>query len=71
MHSSYSSDLTPSDYHMFLPMDNIFVGGKFTTREACEHRLFLFIANKDEGFYERDMVTLPSKWQQIVKENGV
>jgi len=66
MHPPYSPDLAPSDYHLFLSMANDFAGEKFTSREACENRL-QFFANRDEGFYERGIMKLPSKWQQVIE----
>ncbi|KAG5307589.1 CRBN protein, partial [Pseudoatta argentina] len=71
---SYAStlypDLTPSDYHLFLSMANDFADEKFASREACENRLSQFFTNRDEGFYERDIMELPSKWQQVIEQNG-
>jgi len=70
MHPPYSPDLTPSDYHLFLSMANNFASEKFASREACENRLSQFFANRDEGFYERGIMELPSKWQQVIEQNG-
>ena len=61
MHPPYSLDLAPSDYHLFLSMANDFADEKFASREACENRLFQFFVNRDEGFYERGIMELPSK----------
>ena len=71
MHPPYSQDMAPSDYHLFLSMANDFAGEKFVSREACENRLSQFFspANRDEGFYERGIMKLPSKWQQV-EQNG-
>jgi len=63
MHPPYSPDLAPSDYH--LSMANTFAGAKFASREACENRLSQFFTNRDKGFYERGIMILPSKWQQL------
>jgi len=51
-------------------MANDFAGEKFASREACENRLSQFFANRNEGFYERGIMKLPSKWQQIIEQNG-
>ncbi|KAG5308008.1 SETMR methyltransferase, partial [Acromyrmex insinuator] len=69
MYPPYSPDLTSSDYHLFLSMANDFAGEKFALREACENRLSQFFANRDEGFYERGIMELPSKWQQVIELN--
>lgn len=70
MHPPYSPDLAPSDYHLFLSIANDFAGENFASREACENRLDQFFANKDKSFYERGIMKLPSKWQQIIEQNG-
>ena len=70
MHPPYSPDLAPSDYHLFLSMANEFAGENFASREVCESRLSQFFANRGEGFYERGIMKLPSKWQQVVDQNG-
>lgn len=70
MHPPYSPDLAPSDYHLFLAMGNDFAGENFASRETCENRLSQFFANKDQGFYERGIMKLPSKWQQVIEQNG-
>jgi len=62
MHPPYSLDLAPSDY-LFLSMANNFAGEKFASREACENRLSQFFANRDEGFYERGVMKLPSSYR--------
>ncbi|OAD54130.1 Histone-lysine N-methyltransferase SETMAR [Eufriesea mexicana] len=69
MHPPYSPDLVPSGYHLFLSMANNFAGEKFASREACENRLSQFFANRDKDFYERGIMELPSKWQQVIEQN--
>jgi len=46
MHSPYSLDLAPSDYHLFLFMANNFAGKKFASGEACENPNFLPIGTR-------------------------
>ena len=70
MHPPYSPDLAPSDYHLFLALQNFLSDKKLGSREDYENRLLEFFANKDQGFYERGIMKLPLKWQQIVAKNG-
>lgn len=70
MHPPYSPDLAPSDYHLFLSMANALGGVKLASRKACENWLSEFFANRDKGFFERGIMKLPSKWQQIIEQNG-
>ncbi|GFX21386.1 histone-lysine N-methyltransferase SETMAR [Trichonephila clavipes] len=60
MHPPYSTDLAPSDYHLFLSLKNFLSDKKFGSREDCENQL-LFFANKDQYFYERGIMKLPLK----------
>jgi len=50
-------------------MANNFAGEKFTSRKACEN-LSQFFANRNEDFYERSIMELSSKWQQVIEQNG-
>ncbi|KAL9910473.1 histone-lysine N-methyltransferase SETMAR-like isoform 1-T5 [Glossina fuscipes fuscipes] len=70
MHPPYSPDLAPSDYHLFLALQNFFNAKKLESREDCENRLLEFFANRDQDFYERVILKLPLKWQQIIQQNG-
>ncbi|XP_046820280.1 histone-lysine N-methyltransferase SETMAR-like [Vespa crabro] len=47
MHPSYSPDLAPSDYHLFLTMQKFLSDKKSASREDCENQLLEFFANKD------------------------
>ncbi|CAK9834554.1 Histone-lysine N-methyltransferase SETMAR [Anthophora retusa] len=70
LHPPYSPDIAPSDYYLFRSLQNSLTGVKLATREACENHLSQFFANRDKDFYERGLMKLPSKWQQIIEQNG-
>ncbi|GFY20231.1 transposase [Trichonephila clavipes] len=70
MHPPYSPDLVPDDYYLFLALQNFLSDKKFGSREDCESRLLGTFANKGEDFYERGIMKLPLKWQQIIQQNG-
>ncbi|GFU02872.1 mariner Mos1 transposase [Trichonephila clavipes] len=61
MHLSYNLDLAPSDYHLFLALQNFLSDKKLGSREDCENRLLEFFANKNQDFYERGIMKLPLK----------
>ena len=67
---SYSPDIAPSDYQLFLSMANALSGIKFDSKEACEKWLSEFFVNKEGGFYEGSIMKLPSRWKQIIEQNG-
>ncbi|GFT33984.1 mariner Mos1 transposase [Trichonephila clavipes] len=62
-------DLAPSDYHLFLELQNFLSDKKLGPREDYENRLLKFFANKDQDFYERGITKQPLKWQQIRQQN--
>ncbi|GFW24589.1 mariner Mos1 transposase [Trichonephila clavipes] len=70
MHPPYSPDLSPRDYHLFLALQNFLGDKKSGSREDCENLLVELFAKKDQDFYERDIMKLPLKWQQIIQQNG-
>ncbi|GFU22624.1 transposase [Trichonephila clavipes] len=70
MHPPYSPDLTPSDDHVFLALQNFLSDKKLGSSEDCENRLLELYANKDQYFYDRGIIKLPLKWQQIMQQNG-
>ncbi|GFX04103.1 histone-lysine N-methyltransferase SETMAR [Trichonephila clavipes] len=70
MRPPYSPDLAPSDYHLFLALQNFLSDKKLGSREDCENRLLDVFANKRQDFYEKDIMKLPLKWQQIMQLNG-
>ena len=69
-HSAYSPDLAPSDYHLFKHLQNFLDGTKLTTREACENKLVQFFTNRDEDFFNRGIMKLPSKWTKVIEKIG-
>ncbi|GFS92958.1 histone-lysine N-methyltransferase SETMAR [Trichonephila clavipes] len=66
MHPPYSPDLVPSDYHLFLAVQNFLSDKKLGSREDCENRLLGVFANKGQDFYERGIMKLPLRCQQIM-----
>ncbi|GFV43235.1 histone-lysine N-methyltransferase SETMAR [Trichonephila clavipes] len=69
MHPPYSPDLAPSDYPLFLALQN-FLSEIRNWDQDCENRLLDVFVNKGEDFYERGIMKLPLKWQQIIQQNG-
>ncbi|GFW75625.1 histone-lysine N-methyltransferase SETMAR [Trichonephila clavipes] len=63
MHPSYSPYLEPTDYHVFLALQNFLSDKKLVSREDCGNRLREFFANTDQDFYEEGIVKLPLKWE--------
>ncbi|GFX26091.1 histone-lysine N-methyltransferase SETMAR [Trichonephila clavipes] len=58
MHPPYSSDLALSDYQVFLILQNFRSDKKLALREGHENLLLEFFANRDQNFYENDIMEL-------------
>ncbi|GFX54842.1 histone-lysine N-methyltransferase SETMAR [Trichonephila clavipes] len=70
MHPPYCPDPAPSDFHLFLSLQNFLGDKKLGSREDFKNRSQEAFSNKDEYFYERGLLKLPLKWQQILQLNG-
>ena len=62
-HPPYSLDLAPSDYHLFLPLQNFLRSKKFKNEEDIKQALVNFFASKDEIFFKNGIYKLPAYWQ--------
>ncbi|GFX62482.1 histone-lysine N-methyltransferase SETMAR [Trichonephila clavipes] len=69
-HPPYSLDLTKSHRHLFLAWQSFQNDKKLGSREDCENRLLEFFTNKDQGFYERGIMKITLKLQQIIQQKG-
>ncbi|GFV14653.1 transposase [Trichonephila clavipes] len=70
IHPPYSPDLESSGYHLFLALQNFLSDNILESRGDCENRLLEIFTNKDQDFYDRGLMKLPLKWQQIIQQNG-
>ncbi|KOC66810.1 Histone-lysine N-methyltransferase SETMAR, partial [Habropoda laboriosa] len=61
------TDLAPSDYHLFKHLQNFLDGTKLASREACENELVKFFTNRDEDFFNRGIMKLPSRWTKVIR----
>ena len=61
LHPPYSPDLAPSDYYLFRSLQEFLNGKTFNDDETVKSHLVHFFANKDQKFYEREIMKLPEK----------
>ncbi|GFV99095.1 hypothetical protein TNCV_1510721 [Trichonephila clavipes] len=52
---------------LFLALQNFLSDKILESRGNCENRLLEFFTNKDQDFYDRGLMQLPLKWQQIIQ----
>lgn len=69
-HPPYSPDLAPTDYHLFRSLSHYLCEKKFDDEEDLKNDLINFFNNKSKDFYERGIMTLPNRWQQVIDTNG-
>jgi histone-lysine N-methyltransferase SETMAR len=69
-HPSYSPDMAPTDYHLFLSLQNSLAGKTFASDDTIKTHLNDFFAGKDQKFYEAGIMKLPERWKLIVEQNG-
>lgn len=69
-HPSYSPDLAPSDFHLFLSLQNSMRAMRFNSDEDLKQHIVQFFANKDKSFYERGILKLTERWKKVIEQNG-
>ncbi len=69
-HPPYSPDLAPTDYHLFRSLSNYLGEKKFDDENDLKTDLANFFAQKSQDFYERGILSLPGRWQQVIDSNG-
>ena len=69
-HPPYSPDISPSDYHLFLSLDNYMRDRHFKNKEEVKEGVLTFFSLKNEDFYKSGVNKLVSRWQKIVDCDG-
>ena len=69
-HPPYSPDLAPTDYHLFRSLSNYLSEKKFDEVDGVKMDLINFFGQKSQDFYERGILSLPQRWQQVIDTDG-
>jgi hypothetical protein len=69
-HPAYSADISTSDYHLSLSLDDHKCNRKLLNPEALETELNNFSASKNHEFYRSDIYKLVSRWYKITDSGG-
>jgi histone-lysine N-methyltransferase SETMAR len=59
----YSTDLAPSDFHLFVPMKDGLLGQHFPSYDAVVRAVKQLSTSTGADFYERGMQALVHRWQ--------
>jgi histone-lysine N-methyltransferase SETMAR len=66
----YSPDIAPSDFHLFLSLQNALNGQTFPNQNELEEFLDNFFESKPASFYRDGIYKLPGLWEKIAAKSG-
>ena len=69
-HPSYSPELAPTDYHLFLSLTHHLAGRSFETEDDLKTAIADFFDQIPPNFCERGILSLPGRWRQVIASNG-
>ncbi|KAG5319831.1 MOS1T transposase, partial [Pseudoatta argentina] len=70
IHSLYSPDIAPSDFHLFRSMAHGLADRRFHSYEEAQKWIDSWIASKDMSFFRRGIHVLPERWEKVVSSDG-
>ena len=70
VHPPYSPDMAPTDFHLFLALQNVLRDQTFTSGNALIEAVEEFLTAKNEEFFSNGILKLPGKWRDILRSNG-
>ncbi|GFU24763.1 mariner Mos1 transposase [Trichonephila clavipes] len=65
LHTPYSPDHSPTDYHLFCSLQKIFGGKTFNSEEQITQAVENFFQFKPATFYKEGIYKLPGRWEKI------
>jgi len=69
-HAAYSSDLAPSDYHLFRSLQHTLSDQRFANIDDIKNCIDNFIVSKLKSFFERRIQKLPDLWAKVIESQG-
>ncbi len=69
-HAPYSSDLAPSDYHLFLSVRNYLCNKNYKDFDELKSDLTAFFETQLVSSYKRGIELSPARWAKVVENNG-
>ena len=69
-HPAYSSDLAPTDYHLFHSLSHHLREKKFDDGNDVKMDIANFFGQKFQDFYECGILPLPERWRQVIDSSG-
>ena len=69
-HPPYSSDIAPSDFHLFRSIAHGLADQHFQSFEELEKWIASWIASKEDSFFRAGIRKLPERWEKVVASDG-
>jgi histone-lysine N-methyltransferase SETMAR len=69
-HPPYSPDLAPSDYHLFISLQNHLNNKKFERFEEVNDAILAYFESKPRSFYKARIEKLVTHWETAIASNG-
>lgn len=69
-HPPYSPDLAPTDFHLFLSLQNHLNKTKPMSSEEAKNEVVAFFEGKPTDFFERGIRKLKQRWSDVISNDG-
>jgi hypothetical protein len=69
-HPPYSTDLAPSDYHLFGPLKDHLNCHHYETDEAIQEAVGSWLHGAGPDFYRRGIFKILQRWQKCIDRDG-
>lgn len=69
-HSTYSPDLTPSDYYLFADLKRVLQGKRFGSNKEVIAETEAYFEAKDASFYRKGIEMLEKRWSECIRLKG-
>jgi hypothetical protein len=69
-HPPYSSDLAPSDYHLFGPLKDALRGCHFASDQQVKEVVHAWLVTQSKTFFSEGTQKLVSGWTKCVAKEG-
>ena len=70
VHSPYSPDISPSDYHLFRSLSIFLHGRQFSEEVEAKAMPINFLDSKPQDFCKRGIESLHDRWKQLVNSES-
>ena len=69
-HPPYSPDLSPTDFHLFLSLDNHMKNRAFNIEEDLKMEIQNFFQSKTKDFFKNGITKLLNRWEKVIACEG-